>query len=176
MLGTKPLLALAALALACGLAGGGWAGHSLGRAPLLVELAEVRAGHAESARLAALAAARGLQQAQTLGNTLTTALAERQAQINQLSKDKGDALNRFTTGRACLGRAAVGLLNSAPKPDPAGDGPAVPQAPGSAAATGEAFATDADVGLWAIAARAAHDTCRQRIDALIDWHNQEPAP
>lgn len=39
-----------------------------------------------------------------------------------------------------------------------------------ASATGGGFATDADVGQWAAAAIAAHDTCRYRLDALIDWH------
>ncbi len=165
------------LALALGLAGGGWAGWRLGRAPLHTELAsaktdmaQLRTTHAETARVAALAAAKGLQQAQQRGDALTTALAERQAQINQLSKDDGDALNRLTTGRACLGSAAVGVLNSAPKPAPAGHGPAVPQAPGSVAAADGAFATDADVGHWAIAARAQYGDCRARLAALIDWH------
>lgn len=164
------------LALCLGLAGGGWAGWSLGRAPLHTELAQLRTTHAETARVAALAAAKGLQQAQQRGDALTTTLAQRQAQINQLSKDKRDALNRLTTGRACLGAAAVRVLNQPDFDDsPTRTGPEpVPTPPGGAAAAGGAFATDADVGQWAIAARAAHDTCRQWLDALIDWHTQGP--
>jgi len=163
--------ALVAVVFAVGTAAGGY----VGRLPLHTELANLRAAHAETARVAALAAAKGLSQAQQRGDALTTALAQRQAQINQLQKDQRDALNRFTTGRACLGSAAVGVLNATTDPAPAGP-ELVPQAPGSAAAAGGAFATDGDVGHWAIAARAAHDTCRQRLDALIDWHSQEPAP
>lgn len=161
--------ALVALVFAVGTAAGGY----VGRLPLHTELAQLRTTHAETDRVAALAAAKGLQQAQQRGDALTTTLVQRQAQINQLQKDKRDALNRLTTGRACLGAAAVRVLNQPASPADAGPEP-VPTAPGDAAAAGAAFATDADVGHWAIAARAAHDTCRQRLDALIDWHSFQP--
>lgn len=164
------------LAVCLGLAGGGWAGWSLGRAPLHTELAsartdmaQLRTTHAETARVAALAAAKALQQAQQRGDALTTKLAQRQAQINQLSKDKRDALNRLTTGRACLTGAAVRVLNQPDGPADAGPEP-VPTPPVGAAAAGAAFATDADVGQWAIAARAQYSDCRARLAALIDWH------
>lgn len=170
--------ALVAVVFGVGTAAGGY----VGRLPLHAELASVkadiaqlRATQAESARLAAMAAAKGLQLAQQRGDVLTAALAQRQAQIIQLKKDQRDALSRLTTGRACLGSAAVGVLNGTPDTAPVGL-ELVPQAPSSVAAAGGAFATDGDVGHWAIAARAAHDTCRQRLDALIDWHSQEPAP
>lgn len=165
------------LALALGLAGGGWAGWRLGRAPLHTELAsaktdmaQLRTTHAETARVAALAAAKGLQQAQQRGDALTTALAQRQAQINQLWKDQRDALNRLTTGRACLGAAAVRVLNEPDSATTSAGHEPVPAPPGGAVAADGAFATDADVGHWAIAARAQYGDCRARLAALIDWH------
>lgn len=146
----------------------GVVGWQLGRLPVLAQLADLRTTHAETARLAARSAANTLQQAQQRGDVLTDALAQRQAQIDQLHQDKRHALTRVTTGRPCLSSAAVRLLND----DPADYGAAVPQATGSPDAAGATTATDADVGGWAIAARAQYNTCRARLAALIDWHGQ----
>jgi hypothetical protein len=151
-------------------------GAKLGRAPLQAQLAELRATHSETARLQALAAARTLQAAQQHGDTLTHALAQRQTQIDQLTTEKHHALARLATGRACLSGAAVRVLNHSAT-DAAGPEP-VPETPSGAADAGGAFATDADVGHWAVDARARFDACRARLDALIDWHTTplpEPA-
>lgn len=129
------------------------------------KLADMRSSIAESDRLRARAAATALQAAQVRGDVLTRDLLAREAAITKLSKEKRDALSRYTTGSPCLSADAVRVLN-----DKTGAGAGVPTAPGSAAATGGGFATDIDVGQWAAAARAAHDTCRHRLDALIDWH------
>ena len=132
------------------------------------KLADMRSSIAESGRLRARAAATALQAAQVRGDVLTRDLLAREALINRISKEKRDALSHLTTGRPCLSADAVGVLNGT-----TGTGDGVPTPPGIPAATGATFATDADVGQWAIAARAAHDTCRQRLDALIDWHAKE---
>lgn len=154
--------------LACLFVGAGL-GLQIGRSPLQTELAQLRTTHAETARLAAQASARQLQAAQVRGDALTHDLAQRQAQIDQLHQDKRHALTRVTTGRPCLSSAAVRLLND----DPADYGaPSVPPATGGPDAAGATTATDADVGGWAIAARAQYNTCRARLAALIDWHGQ----
>ena len=132
------------------------------------KLSDVRSSVAESDRLRARAAATALQAAQVRGDVLSRDLLTREALINRISKEKRDALNRYTTGRPCLGADAVGVLNGT-----AGAGAGVPQTTGIPAATGGGFATDADVGGWAADARASHDTCRTRLDALIDWHEKE---
>ena len=152
--------------LSAAIAGGGawvWQANSYE-----AELANMRSSIAESDRLRARAAATALQAAQVRGDVLTRDLLAREALINRISKEKRDALNRLTTGRPCLSADAVGVLN-----DQASAGAGMPTPPGSPAATGATFATDADVGQWAAAAIAAHDTCRKRLDALIDWHAKE---
>ncbi|MDP3926174.1 MAG: hypothetical protein U1E02_28165 [Hydrogenophaga sp.] len=171
---------LPVLVWCCGLALGAWLGWTLGRNPVQLQLeqarterAELQTAHSETARLQALAAARGLQAAQARGNALTHSLAQRQAQIHQLTREKNDALKNLTTGRACLSGAAVRVLNGAAA-TPTGGPVDVPNTPGGAAAEGARFATDTDVGRWAVAARADYDTCRARLDALIDWHTQGP--
>lgn len=155
-------VALFALFCAALLALGAWAGHSLGRAPLLVELAEVRQTQAETAKLQALAAARTLSDAQVRSDALTVRLAGKQEQIFNLQRAAHASINQTTFNRPCLSADAVRVLN----------GTDVPQTSGSAAATGEAFATDADVGHWAVDAHAQYEQCRQRLDALIDWHTE----
>ena len=156
--------AIACLASAAIAAAGAWAyqGHRYE-----AQLSDVRSSIAESNRLRARAAATALQSAQVRGDVLTRDLLTREAMINRLSKEKRDALSRLTTGRPCLSADAVGVLNGT-----TGAGAGMPQATGIPAATGGGFATDADVGQWAAAAIAAHDTCRKRLDALIDWHTK----
>lgn len=132
------------------------------------KLADMRSSISESDRLRARAAATALQAAQVRGDVLTRDLLANEALINRISKEKRDALSRYTTGRHCLSADAVGVLNGT-----TGAGAGVPQSTGSSASTDGGFATDADVGQWAAAARAAHDTCRSRLNALIDWHAKE---
>lgn len=159
-------VALLALFYAALVALGAWAGHSLGRAPLLVELAEVRQTQAETAKLQALAAARTLSDAQVRSDALTVRLADKQEQISNSQRAAHASINQTTSNRPCLRADTVRVLNRTDSTA----GPDVPQTSGSAAAAGGAFATDADVGHWAVDARAQYDTCRDRLDALIDWH------
>ena len=157
-----PTTAIARLASAAIAAAGAWVWQANSYE---AKLADIRSSIAESDRLRARAAATALQAAQVRGDTLSRDLLAREALINRLSKEKRDALSRLTTGRPCLSADAVGVLNGT-----TGTGDGVPTPPGIPAATGATFATDADVGQWAAAARAAHDTCRSRLGALIDWH------
>ncbi len=158
---TTPTIALCAISAAISAAGAyQWQAYRYE-----AKLADMRSSIAESDRLRSRAAATALQAAQVRGYVLTRDLLAREALINRISKEKRDALSRYTTGRTCLSADAVGVLN-----DQAGSGSGVPQTTGITAAAGGGFATDADVGQWAAAARAAHDTCRHRLDALIDWH------
>lgn len=160
-----PTTAIACLASAAIAAAGSWVWQANSYE---AKLADMRGSIAESDRLRARAAATALQSAQVRGDVLTRDLLAREALINRLSKEKRDALSRLTTGRPCLSADAVGVLN-----DQAGAGTGMPQATGSSASTDGGFATDADVGQWAAAAIAAHDTCRHRLDALIDWHTKD---
>ena len=164
------LLRVALFAFFCAalVALGAWAGHSLGRAPLLVELADLRTAQAETAKLQAMASARVLSDAQVRSDALTVRLAGSQEQIFNLQRAAHASINQTTFNRHCLSADAVRVLN---RTDGAA-GPDVPQTGGSAAAAGGAFATDSDVGHWAVDARAQHEQCRQRLDALIDWHTE----
>lgn len=142
------------------------------------ELAELRRQVGEDQRLAASAATRRLDDAQTRGDALTLQLAGQAQQIETLTKERRDALKNTTSGRACLGSASLRLLDGAPGLRVAG----LPKATGGLAAAGARVAThpddwtegrwasDSDLGQWALEAGAQHKLCRQRLDALIEWH------
>lgn len=188
------VLWLPLLALLAGAAGGAWGGYTVGRAPLQVDLATLKQDHAEALRLAQLAAAKRLQAAQERSHTLSNALAETLTQTATLRTEKTHALRLAATGRVCLDSRALSVLNSSPGLRVAGlDGVPPPQ-PGLAQAHAAAgpdthaqpgapdaprtpgiIATDADIGAWSIGAGAQYETCRDRLDALIDWHTQPGA-
>lgn len=177
-----PLLALAV---------GFLAGAVVGRAPLHTDLAELRTTHSESLRLAQQAAAKHLQDAQTRSDTLSTALAETLTQTATLEQEKTHALRLAATGRLCLDSRALSVLNTSPGLRVAGLDGVPPTQPGLAQAHATAgpdthpqpgapdapktpglIATDADIGAWSIGAGAQYETCRARLDALIDWHGE----
>lgn len=155
-------------------AGAGW---TLGRTPLLVQVADQQRQYARERLTAMERAAEVLQTANDRGDQLVVALELRQADINQLAREKRDAINKVTTGRACLGESALRLLNSAPGLSVRGLAPAtgIAAAAGAQAAPDTVISTDTDIAIWAVDAGAQYEVCRARLDALIDWHLQ-PAP
>lgn len=166
------LVSIAAI-FAC-VAGAAW---ELGRAPLKVQLAQKQvllAQLAESAakrkRLAAEKAVSDLQAAQARGDALSAGLLNQQATIDQLKTEARRAIPQVTSGRPCLGPAALRVLDSTPGLDVAG----LPPAASGAAAEGGPVATDTDIGGWAVDAGAAYETCRARLATLIDFYPPEP--
>lgn len=158
--------------LLLGLVMGASAAWMLGRAPLQVELAEIQRQHAEAIRVANEQAAVRLHRALERGDSLTHQLAQHQTQIQQLSREKEHAIREATTGRTCLDSNALRVLHGSPglRVDRA---ELLPSAPSRAPATDGSiapYASDRDVGRWAIAAGAHYETCRSRLQALIDWH------
>lgn len=172
------------LALVVGAAGGAWAGYMLGRAPLQVALADHGATVAENHKLAAMAAARDLQAAQTVGDALTVRLHKALQTTHQLEQQRHDALRKATTGRTCFDGRALRVLDGAPgirvEPDTGqlGDVPAPTGGPAGAHAAATAavqpHSTDTDVGRWIVTAGAQYEQCRARLDALIDWKPPTP--
>ena len=141
-------------------------GWKAGRAPLQTRLAEQDSAHTREKLRTFEQAAQALQTAQDRGDALTNTLAQRQASIDQLTREKRHAVSTVTTGRACLDGPALRLLNGAPGLRVAG----LPPATSGAAAADAPIATDTDITGWSIDAGAKYETCRARLDALIDWH------
>ena len=133
-----------------------------------------------------------LETAQQQGDILSAALAQSEHKINQLTLEKTHALKQTTTGRACFNAATVSVLNR-PKPPSAAQSllptsaSALDAARGAATAdssdaetyeSSSAFesseASDTDVAEWIANAQGQFDTCRKRLDALIDFEEQSP--
>lgn len=119
-----------------------------------VALADQRADDVETLKLA-----------KTHGDTLTLRLQTTESALTTKEKELRNAIASKTTGRACLSGDVVRLLNGAP----ADSAPGVPAPTPVTAATDGAAATDTDVAGWANYARTQYDTCRARLNALIDW-------
>jgi hypothetical protein len=175
---TLPKLVLVGVALA---AAGSAVWHTA-QAPLLVKLAEADRDRTRQLLRASEDTISRLQVANARGDELTQTLLKREDQINQLSREKHDAIAQATTGRLCLDGPALRLLNSAAGLRVAGmpSAPSGPVATGATAATHPddqvLSATDADITGWAIDAGAQYEICRGRLDTLIDWHPNPPAP
>lgn len=158
--------------LVLGLLIGASASWVVGRSPLKVELADVQRQHAEAMRLTIEQAALRLRRALEHGDQLTHQLAQYETQIQQLSREKDDAIRQATTGRTCLDSNALRVLHGAPglRVDRA---ELLPTAPSRATSTDgpvAPYASDLDIGRWSIAVGTYYETCRSRLQALIDWH------
>jgi hypothetical protein len=175
-------LSLVPYLLAIGIgAGATW---PLARAPLQLDLAQLRGEYAglretnaETVRLAALAAAAKVRQAQATGEAASARLAAVLAANTQLTQEKKHALKAATDGRACLSDRTLRVLNGAPGltvaapaagvSAPAGQPPAGP----AAVAAHPHVATDADVSGWVLDAGRLHEACRQQLAELAGWIN-----
>ena len=153
---------LIALLLASLAAGGGWL---IGRDQVQKkwDLAEARAMSAAEKSLR-----ESLEEAVRKGEILSTQLVDAEQTINTLTLEKTHALQKTTTGRPCFNAATVRVLNR-----PSGTAASVlPAAPGTSDAAGGAVATDTDVAGWITLAQGRFETCRARLDALIEFERQ----
>ena len=103
-------------------------------------------------------------------DALETKLNAAEAQRLTQSQEHQREIKRLTTGRPCLNRGTVRLLNLS-----AGNQPAtVPKVAGGPLAEDAAAATDTDVAEWIDHAIDQYDTCRDRLGALIDFEQGDP--
>ena len=141
------------------------------------QVTSARETNAETVRLAALAAAAKVRQAQATGEAASARLAAVLAANTQLTQEKKHALKAATDGRACLSDRTLRVLNGAPGltvaapaagvSAPAGQPPAGP----AAVAAHPHVATDADVSGWVLDAGRLHEACRQQLAELAGWIN-----
>jgi hypothetical protein len=137
------------------------------------EIAQIKRDIAEQKASTAAAALARLQAAQVRGDALEKRLNAAEQTRQTTSQETQRELSRLTFGRPCLAGAAVRLLNQSS----ATGQPGRLSAPGgSALAADAAFASDTDLAFWIDAAGNAYGTCRDRLQALIDWHAEKEMP
>lgn len=134
------------------------------------EIETLKRTHAEAEAAAAAAALERLRQAQARGDELAQQLAAAETTLQTQAEEASREIARLTTGRRCLDGAVVRLLNAPSQGIRLG---AVPPAAGQPAAADGAAASDTDVAQWARVCRTGYDTCRARLDALIDYHERK---
>ena len=104
---------------------------------------------------------------QALADDLATRLAAAEQTRTTVYKEIVREIPAATQGKACLGPAALGLLD---RFSAATAG--VPQATGQSAGEGGAVTSDTQIAGWALDALEQHERERARCNALIDWHGQ----
>lgn len=139
----------------------------------LADVATLKADHSKEKADEAAASLARIQAAQARGDALETRLAASESARQTAKKETSREIDRLTTGRPCLGSDAVRLLNRSI------DGAAelsniVPETNSGVTTADGLAATDTDVGQWIATASDYAATCRERLDALIDWHIPTP--
>jgi len=125
-------------------------------------IAHLKADYAKQQAVAEAEARIRLEAAVARGNTLSSRLAQTESTLNKKTLEVSREIARLTTGRPCLGAAAVSLLNGGPAPK-------LSQASGQPVAEDGAVATDTDIAWWIAGTQGQYETCRARLGALIDW-------
>jgi hypothetical protein len=156
-----------AIGVSVSVTGWGLTGH------YTAKLSALKQTHSEQAARDQADALERQLQAQQRGDQLTARLQVQEQANAQLQKDKADALRKTTTGNTCFGASTLRVLNRTA--DPA-NAPHLPAPTTGPAAAGDPIATDTDVATWVSGAQAQHEQCRQRLDALIDFHEQQAKP
>lgn len=133
------------------------------------EIDRIERAHAEQRARDAEAATAEIEAAVKLGNELAARVTAAESTRDIALQETQDALRKVTTGRPCLTAAAVRLLNQPAglKPEP------LPAPAGQPAGADAAFATDTDVGQWAASAIRHYDTCRSRLAAIAEFHQEQ---
>jgi len=134
-----------------------------------VQMAAIKTEQAEDAAIAAQLSLERLSATQAKADLLSSRLAKTEFQLTQTTLEKSDAIKKITTGRACFNSATVGLLNRARETTTA----AVPDPTGPSTAESTAIATDTDVAGWIAAAQGSYETCRARLNTLIDFETTQ---
>lgn len=158
---TLILAAVAALLFGAGWQVEGWRKDA--------EIERIERAHAEQRARDAVAAADEIRAAVKRGDELAARVAAAEATRDTALQETQDALRRVTTGRPCLGGAAVRLLNAAPGIRQAG----VPAPAGQPAGADAAAASDTDVAQWAASCIRHYDTCRGRLAAIAEFHQEQ---
>lgn len=161
----NPFLLTALIGLAVG-SGGGWFFTDL---YFNAEIWQMKADQATALADAEKLYRERYTAEQQRGEALSAQLAQTESQLNQRTLEVSRALSKVTTGRACLGSAAVRLLNNT-----GNNGTAVPEATGASVTESGAVATDTDVAGWIGSAQDQYDLCRARLGALIDYETGRP--
>jgi hypothetical protein len=158
---------MAALVLASALFAAGWAVEDW---RMSAEISDLKAQQAESDRQVTALNTQRLVEGIRRGEALQTRVANNENQLEQLTQEKSRETQRLTTGRPCLGGAAVRVLNARTLPASTG---AIPETASDPLSANDGFASDTDIGLWIGQAQRAYDACRGRLNAIADFYAAE---
>lgn len=158
--------ALIALALLAAAGGGAWLMAEVKDG----EIATIHSDQAKAELVALRASLARIQAAKERGDTLEKRLAQAEVIRQQQAKEATSEIKRLTRGVPCLNAGTVRLLNQSSQGIHLAT---LPNTAGGAVAADAAVASDTDVAGWIDNAQRQYDKCRDRLQALIDWHKPE---
>lgn len=161
-----PMLAVAAVCLASGFAGG----YALKDRLADADIARLQAAHAAQRQAAAEDAARRLAAAQDAERAAVHALQATKTRLTDTQRRLKETLYGLPTADRCgLSGSARGLLNAAIAAPGGLPEAASEPARADAESSADPGATEADIAGWAADAIALYGECRARLDALREW-------
>lgn len=165
-----------ALVLAVVFASGWYGGYELTKNKYQAEIATDQSVQAQREAATAEAHTDELRATQALADVLSQNLSDAERHINQLTLEKSRAIPHYTTGAVCFGADLTRLLNAEYKK--AID--YLPRMPSTAIALAAEGATaaevetldDTSVAHWINQAKGQYETCRARLNALVDFERK----
>jgi len=154
-----------ALGIAVGLLGG----FKLTQNHYQAAISKIETVHAQAQAKAAANHIDALRAERALSNVLSNSLSNAEIKINQLTLEKTRAIPKYTTGGVCFSADLTSLLNT-PFDNLATTylTPISSFTENAAAAAIESL-TDEDVAYWIANAQGQYETCRVRLNTLIDY-------
>lgn len=156
------VLIIAAVIFAAGFVVGTWRKDA--------EIERIKGDQEKAVAKAVAVEAGQLAKADQRNGELVAQLAAAENLRAKSNEEKDLAIRHLTTGRRCLDRAVVRVLNDEPAAQPA-----VPTPGAEPVSADAAFATDTDVGLWARTCKSQYEKCNASLGAINRFYKDLPS-
>lgn len=140
----------------------------------LGKIAKIELAHTKAELAAESAGADLLRAAQSLADVLSNTLANKEAELTQITLEKTREIHHYATGNICFNADLTKLLNQQAfsQIDTLSKAASPSATEDEAIATADAL-TDIDVAEWVANAQGQYETCRARLGALIDFNTTD---
>lgn len=138
------------------------------------EIATIQKKYTEEKASAAKVASDKLRSAQSLADVLSQSLNDANQNTQQLTLEKKSEIHTYSSGAACFSADLTKLLNATTIADIdlLRNNPSAPATEDAATqADSEQPLTDEDIASWIVYAKGEYETCRGRLNTLIDFNN-----
>lgn len=134
------------------------------------QIANIHLAHKTAELATEKASADRLRAAASLSDVLSNSLANKEYEINALTLEKTREIHHYATGNVCFNAGLTKLLNAESVNLPSTSSESAAKSESAAAIDAQIYTlTDTDLAEWIANAKGKYETCRSRLDALIDF-------